>query len=439
MHTQEENEILTQSGPGTPVGNLLRRYWTPALLSAEIPDADSVPVKVQLMSEDLVAFRDSKGQVGLIAENCPHRGASLYYGRNEEAGLRCIYHGWKFDVNGQCVDMPSEQRSFADQIRVTSYPTHESGGIVWTYMGPPETMTPFRDFGTEDLPVEYQNADKIFIDCNWVQSLDGDFDSVHTSYLHSYFAMANVEDDGTDTPGSYVSGPMTTRIWWHDKAPRLEVHDEWHGFRYASFRNTPNGNVNLRGYAYVMPYTSILSGKPFGTRQIMIVPRDDTHCTRFQFATQIPPRSVSSDRNSVPGDPLTRVQPAANGVIPRVNTRENEYNYDREFQRATGWTGLRDFRSQDIMVTETMGPLYDRTKEHWGTTDVALIRVHTLLLQAAKDLAEGKEPPAVGDQHDYRSVRAVEKNLLPGEDWLKLGTDEDPLVQEYLAGETSSS
>ena len=429
MHTQEENEILTRSGPGTPVGNLLRRYWTPALLSAEIPDADSVPVKVKLMSEDLVAFRDSKGKVGLVAENCPHRGASLYYGRNEEEGLRCIYHGWKFDVDGNCVDMPSEQRSFADQIQVTSYPTHESGGIVWTYMGPAETMTPFRDFGTEDIPAEAQNADKLFIDCNWVQSLDGDLDAAHVSYLHSYFGMADIEDDGTDEPGAYPSADMTQRLWWFDKAPRLEVHDEWFGYRYAAIRNTPNGNVAVRQYSYVVPYTSILSGKPYSTRQIMIVPRDDTHCTRFQFETQVAPSTGVSDRRT--STPLTAIKPAANGVIPRVNNQENEYNYDREFQRATGYTGLRDSRSQDVLVTETMGSNF-RSLEHWGTTDVALVRMHMILIEAARDLAAGKEPPAVGDL-DYRSIRGVEKVLEPGEDWKTLGTSEDAKLQGLLA------
>jgi phthalate 4,5-dioxygenase len=433
MHTQEEIDLLKECGPGTPVGNLLRRYWTPALLSAEIPDADSIPVKVRLLHEDLVAFRDSKGQVGLIAENCPHRGASLYYGRNEDAGLRCIYHGWKFGVNGQCVDMPSEQRSFADQIRVTSYPTHESGGIVWTYMGSPETMTPFRDFGTEDMPVEYQNADKLFIDCNWVQSLDGDLDAAHVSYLHSYFGMADIEDDGTDTPGAYPSADMTQRLWWYDKAPRLEVEDDWFGYRYAAIRNTPNGNQSVRQYSYVIPYTSILSGKPYSTRQIMIVPRDDTHCTRFQFETQYVPAGTAYGNDRRSKTPLTAIKPAANGVIPRVNTRENEYNYDREFQRATGYTGLRDSRSQDVLVTETMGPVFNRALEHWGTTDVALVRMHMILIEAARDLANGKEPPAVGADLDYRSIRGVEKILSPGEDWRPLGTPEDVGLQDFLA------
>src|SRR5579875_3398019 len=144
MHTAEENEILTNPNPGTPVGNLLRRYWTPACLSLELPEPETT-VRVRLLGEDLVAFRQTDGSVGLIEEHCPHRGASLYYGRNEENGLRCVYHGWKFDASGQCVDMPSERRSFADQIRAQAYPTHESGGIVWTSPGPAETMTPSRD------------------------------------------------------------------------------------------------------------------------------------------------------------------------------------------------------------------------------------------------------------------------------------------------------
>src|ERR1700684_592396 len=217
----EENEILTRVGPGTLMGNLLRRYWTPACLSSEL-ESDGSPLQVRLLGEDLVAYRDSDGKVGLVDENCPHRGASLFYGRNEESGLRCVYHGWKFDTTGQCGDMPTERRSFADQIKVTAYPTHESGGIVWTYMGPAETMTPFRDFGTEDLPAENTQVDKLFIDCNWVQSLDGDLDGAHTSYLHSYFAMADIPDDGTDVPG-YPSGYMSMKFWRHDPRALIEV------------------------------------------------------------------------------------------------------------------------------------------------------------------------------------------------------------------------
>src|SRR5487761_2751697 len=181
MHTPEEIDLLAQCGPGTPVGNLLRRYWTPALLSAEIPDADSIPVKVKLLHEDLVAFRDSKGKVGLVAENCPHRGASLYYGRNEEEGLRCIYHGWKFDVDGNCVDMPNEPASsnFKDRVKAVAYPTIERGGIIWTYMGPREVPPPLPDLegNMDDSSMTYSQIRN----CNWMQALEGDIDTVHFS------------------------------------------------------------------------------------------------------------------------------------------------------------------------------------------------------------------------------------------------------------------
>ena len=151
MLTKEDNEILTRVGPGTPMGNLLRRYWTPALLSSEVPEPDSPPLRVRLLSENLVAFRDTNGNVGLVAENCPHRGASLFFGRNEEAGLRCVYHGWKFDTNGDCLDMPSEpaESVFKSKVHAVAYPTHESGGIVWAYMGPKDEMQPFRDLGSD--------------------------------------------------------------------------------------------------------------------------------------------------------------------------------------------------------------------------------------------------------------------------------------------------
>jgi len=154
MLTKEDNEILTRVGPGTPMGNLLRRYWLPALLSSEVPAPDSPPIRVRLLGEDLVAFRDTDGNVGLFVQSCPHRGASLFFGRNEECGLRCVYHGWKYDVDGNCVDMPSEpaESNFKSKVRVTAYPTHESGGIVWTYMGPQEKMPGFRDFGSESVP-----------------------------------------------------------------------------------------------------------------------------------------------------------------------------------------------------------------------------------------------------------------------------------------------
>ncbi len=285
--SKEDNEILTRVGPGTPMGNLLRRYWIPACLTSEVDEPDGPPARVRLLGEDLVAFRDTNGDVGLIEERCPHRGASLFYGRNEECGLRCTYHGWKFDVTGQCTDQRSELHPFSQKIKITSYPIHESGGIVWTYMGPAETMTPFRDFGTESLPAGQVAVNKELVRCNWVQSMDGDLDTAHISNLHQFDAIDDVPDDGTDRPG-YPSNYMSMKFWRHDPRSLIEVNDEWHGFRYAGIRTTPNGHRHVRVTAWIFPFGDIIAAIPFNTRQIIVVPVDDYNCQRYNFATTPP-------------------------------------------------------------------------------------------------------------------------------------------------------
>jgi phthalate 4,5-dioxygenase oxygenase subunit len=430
----EDNEILTRVGPGTPMGNLLRRYWIPACLSSEIGQPDGPPARVRLLGEDLVAFRDTRGAVGLIEERCPHRGASLYYGRNEECGLRCTYHGWKFDVTGQCTDQRSEIRSFAHRIKTTSYPVHESGGIVWAYLGPPESMTPFRDFGTESLAPPLAAANKETIYCNWVQSMDGDLDTAHISNLHQFDAIDDIPDDGTDKPG-YPSGFMSMKFWRHDPRALIEVDETWHGFRYAGLRVTPNGFRHVRISAYIFPASTIIAQIPFSTRQIFVVPSDDHTTYRYNFTTQpaANPRGLGGPVFfSYEKYPFEMLPP--NGVVPRTYTRENDYRIDRFAQKGLSYSGIADFRSQDAMATETAGPVYDRTREHLGSTDVALIRMHRQLLRAAKALADDPAAglPALGGAGDFHAIRGAEKILGDGEDWRVLGTDADPIVQEAL-------
>ena len=243
------------------MGELLRRYWTPACLTAEIPEPGSAPVRVRLLGENLVAFRDTRGRVGLVQENCPHRGASLYFGRNEDASIRCVYHGWAFDVDGKCVDMPSEPAPFCEKVRMRAYPVHESGGIVWTYMGPRETMTPFRDFGTDGHDASEFIAAKQHSTCNWVQAMEGNLDTSHISHLHQFDGIDDIPDDGSDKPG-YPSNAMSWKFWRHDRAPRLEVDDTWYGYRYAGIRTTPNGNTHVRVTAYALPYSTMVASHP---------------------------------------------------------------------------------------------------------------------------------------------------------------------------------
>ena len=446
MLSREDNEILTRVGPGTPMGDLLRRYWIPACLSSEIAEPDGPPVRVRLLGEDLVAFRDTNGDVGLVEERCPHRGASLFFGRNEECGLRCTYHGWKFDVTGQCTDQRSELHPFSQKIKITSYPVHESGGIIWTYLGPAETMTPFRDFGTDSLPAQNVAAVKELVRCNWVQSMDGDVDTAHISNLHQFDSIDDVPDDGTDEPG-YPSGYMSMKFWRYDPRAEIEVQDEWHGFRYAGIRTTPNGHRHARITAYIFPASNIIAQIPFSTRQIFVVPVDDYNCHRYNFTVTPPanPRGLGGPPFfTYEKYPFEMLPP--NGVVERKYTPENDYLIDRVAQKGISYSGIRDFRSQDMMATESAGPIFDRTKEHLGSTDVAVIRMHRMLLRAAKALANGEQPPALAGSGDFRSIRGAEKILANGEDWRTLGSNDDPIVQEALlslegwtAGETGTA
>jgi phenylpropionate dioxygenase-like ring-hydroxylating dioxygenase large terminal subunit len=419
------------------MGNLLRRYWTPALLSAELPDPDGTPVRTRLLGEDLVAFRASDGRVGLIAQACPHRGASLFFGRNEENGIRCIYHGWKYDLDGRCVDMPSEpaETNFSHKIIATAYPTHESGGIIWTYMGPRDKMTGFRDFGSDSVPKEEWRATKIHSTCNWIQGLEGNIDTAHISWLHQYFGIRDIPEDGTDRPG-YPSGAYTWKIWLEDRAPRIEVQDTWYGFRYAGLRTTPNGHTHARVTDYIMPYMSYIASIPVGSGGgILMVPIDDNSFWRYNIAMRRPERVATPNTNRPPSldgrarSPYVQPTTTANGIIQREWVAENDYQIDREFQKTEAFSGIRDFVSQDLAVTESMGPIYDRRKEHLGTTDKAIIALRRLLIRTALEMEDGVEPPAVDPELPYRSIRSAEKILDRGEDWRYLGTEADPILR----------
>ena len=459
MLSKQDNEILCRVGPGTMMGNLLRRYWTPALLSSELREPDGPPVRVRLLGEDLIAFRDTTGAVGLVANACPHRGASLFFGRNEEAGLRCVYHGWKFDTTGACTDMPSEpaESNFKNKVRVQAYPTHESGGVIWTYMGPAETMTAFRNFGTDDLPRDEWRAARTFSSCNWVQSMEGNMDTAHISWLHQYFGILDTPDDGSDRPG-YPTNAMSWKFWAWDRAPRLEVEDTWYGYKYAGIRTTPNGNTHVRISAFCIPYTTFVATTPFGVLNGLFVPADDETCWRWNFQTTSM-RGLIDDPIFRNGSLLGPSQPAGQpygflvaansgqqnaGVTPMQrptgnNTMadrewrpDNDYLIDRDVQRTKLYTGIPNFVSQDMMVTESAGAIWDRSQEHLGTTDRSIIKLRSVLIDAAKDLAKGIEPPAVDPTLPYRSIRSAEKILAPGEDWRILGTDADPVVIEKL-------
>jgi nitrite reductase/ring-hydroxylating ferredoxin subunit len=441
MLTPEDNEILTRVGPGMLMGNLLRRYWQPALLSSELPEADCPPVRVRLLGEDVIAFRETTGAVGLVANACPHRGASMFFGRNEEAGLRCVYHGWKFDVSGACVDMPSEpaESNFKSKVRIKAYPTHESGGIVWTYMGPKEKMTAFRNLGSEDVPAESQRATKVISYCNWIQGLEGNIDTTHISFLHGGRTPFNPsefpEGDDSDKPG-YPTLAMRGYIHRMVGDPYLEVQDTWYGFRYAGIRPTPNGNINVRVSDFIMPLTTYVP-QPYlpvgGDSAILMVPRDDD--TYWRYGIDMKPAirnwQMDSNRYDVPSfGPGTRNTGLGGGEQKRNQWADNDYLIDREDQRSKSYSGIQGIAQQDMAVTESMGAVMDRTHEHLGTSDKAIIRMRRMLIDAAKNLAQGIDPPATDPSLPWTSIRSAERNITPDDDWRVLGTDEDPMVRE---------
>ena len=187
MLTRDENELVTNTNPGTPMGELFRRFWLPVLLSSELPGPDCDPMRVRVLGEDLIAFRDTDGRPGLVDAYCPHRGAPMFFGRNEESGLRCVYHGWKFDVEGTCVDLPNapEGETFKNKVTITAYPTVDKGDLIWAYMGPKDKQPPLPGFDWLDMPASHRYVSKFRLECNYLQAMEGDYDPSHGMFLHT--------------------------------------------------------------------------------------------------------------------------------------------------------------------------------------------------------------------------------------------------------------
>jgi phthalate 4,5-dioxygenase oxygenase subunit len=249
MLSKEDNELLTHVGPGTPMGALMRQYWMPIYLSTDLEKPDNKPHRIKLLHENLIIFRDTLGNVGLLTEVCAHRGASLYWSRNEENGVRCVYHGWKYDVTGRCVDMPNEPTAsnFRDKVRIRSYPCQERNGVVWTYMGPREEPPPLPDLEFNLLPQEHLIIRRDLQESNWVQGLEGNIDSSHLSFLHTRL-------EATGNAEFYGEGPATRGLFYNGAAPKMEVVNTDAGVMYAAGRAEEPGKVYWRVTQFLMPF-----------------------------------------------------------------------------------------------------------------------------------------------------------------------------------------
>ncbi|MGH2586966.1 MAG: Rieske 2Fe-2S domain-containing protein [Dehalococcoidia bacterium] len=434
MLSKEDNDLLCRVGPGSPMGDLVREYWMPALLPSDLPAPDCDPMRVRLLGENLIAFRDTAGRVGLFANECPHRCASLFYARNEENGLRCVYHGWKFDVEGRCVEMPSEptESNFKDKVRATAYPCVEQGGTIWAYMGRRGTPPPLPDIYTNIGPASESPAvSRILRECNWMQGLEGDIDTSHTGFLHR--ALGRKAEPGT---------------WEYyldrDRAPKYKAADTEYGTIYGAYRPAEEDTDYWRIGQFLLPFytmpgTGVLGG-PAGRRgQRAWVPLDDENTMFWSFGLRMPggppPRTNgAAGAGASPGNgasgPLAAFGGfAAGGFLPDTSdwlgraklaaNAANDYMIDREAQRTKTFTGIGGIHLQDQAITESMGGVQDRSKEHLGTSDMMVIRTRLRLINAAKALRDrGTTPPGVDQPEVYR-VRSGGVVLPRDADWLE--------------------
>ena len=391
MLTAAENELLTRTDAGTPMGDYFRHFWQPAALVEELPAPDGPPVRVRLMGEDLIAFRDSEGCVGLVDSRCPHRGADLFWGRNEDCGLRCVYHGWKFDVAGRAVDLPNVPPGARhhDTVRVKAYPTREYGDIVWAYLGPStENLpgVPELEFGA--MPSARRRVSKQLVECNWAQIMEGGLDTSHFSFLHMP-APAVATDDNPDAPAD------TRRLGWirRDPMPKfsLQAHDV--GFVVGGARAADPSETYWRITQYLLPAhgtgPSTLPGETyFG---YTLAPQDDETCWMYTYAWN-PERDIGAEERAK--------LDAGHGIVAHVDAdyrphanRANDYLIDREAQKHGSYTGVPGLAEQDLMIQQSQGRIADRTREILTATDAAVVRFRRTVMAGATALAESGEAP----------------------------------------------
>ena len=407
MLSREQNDLLTGIGPGTPMGDTLRRYWIPALLSFEIPEPDCPPVRVKLMGEELVAFRDTKGRIGLIAEFCAHRLASMWLGRNEECGLRCVYHGWKYDVDGNCVDQMNEPNQFGDKVKLAAYPTVELGDMIWAYMGPVDKMPAPPRFEWTQVPESHRYMTKVAQECNWLQALEGGIDTSHAPILHRRTTTE------TNEPGIPFDSPFV-----QGAAPSLEVDMTDYGYRYYGIRPLGDEGNYVRAYHFVMPFTQI---RPGGSQKPLVdghfwIPMDDHNVMVYNwgYSWGEDPLLPEESTNRGSGNNFGTDIDIEHG-FRSVRNRSNDYMIDREIQKYETFTGIRGVNVQDRAVQESMGRIVDRTKEFLGPSDMAIVAMRKLLEEAVGTVMDGGDPPGIAPT--YYNIRATEGVMANELDW----------------------
>lgn len=394
MLSVENNELITRVGPRTPMGDYLRRFWHPFLESTQLPVPDGDVIEVRLLGEQLICFRNTDGQVGLFQPRCPHRSAPLYYARNEENGLRCVYHGWKFEVSGQCVDMPSEPvaSNFKDKVKLLSYPVEESGGVLWAYLGPINSQPELPQLEWTLVPESRRVMAHFTLHCNWVQTLEGDVDSSHVGFLH----RTNMRSSAGGATG-YVE---------FDNAPLWTIEQTNYGMALAARRNTPEGDTHYwRINQWCLPYYTLVASDLERSKihSHIWVPIDDTHtevwCVEW---TTNGLDLTQEERWQLTNGPQAHI-PSFDPDTHTLRANEtNHYRHDRKAQKAFSFSGILGIREQDGAMTEGMGPIVDRTAEHLGTSDTAVIALRRRLIQDVRSFVDGVDPWVASNGAAYR-------------------------------------
>ena len=401
MLKKEQNELLTRTGPGTPMGQLFRRYWLPALLAEELPEPECPPVRTKLLSERLLAWRDTEGRYALTDEFCAHRGISLWFGRNEEGGLRCPYHGWKYDHTGQCIDVPSEpaESGFCEKIKLASYPLVERGGVLWAYLGPPELQPPLPEWEFATVPADRRFVSKRLQESNWLQALEGGIDSSHVSFLHR----------GEINKDPLFKGSRGNQYNLADARPVFEVVESPGGLYIGARRNAEQGKYYWRVTQWVIPcFTMIPPRADHPVHGHFWIPIDDEQCWTWSFDYKVT-RSLSPLELQSLREGKGVHAACAPGTFRPLANKDNDYLMDRAAQkRGETFSGVHGFGMQDASVQESMGPIVDRTKENLVSTDNGIIMARHRLLRSVKAMVEKDvTPPGLDRAHQRCRSAAV--------------------------------
>jgi phthalate 4,5-dioxygenase len=429
MLTATENALLCRVEGAAPMGRMMRRHWVPALLSEQLAECDGTPVRVRLFGEDLVAFRDTQGQLGVLGEFCPHRKASLVFGRNEECGLRCLYHGWKFDVAGNVVEMPSEpaESGFINRVQHKAYPAREAGGFVWVYMGTAEDMPAFEAPPWAPSAEAKVSVMRIELPCNWAQVMEGQIDSAHSSSLHA----SEIQPARSTTAAA--SDSMWTRPST-DKNPRIEVQVTNYGMRYAAIRRpivNAKDNDYVRITTFVAPFTALVPPNSSYNIASVIVPRDDVSCYFHFIAWGFGDTVITQEawRKFCMVRPGIEVDADFKSILRHA---WNNYLQDRTAMKMGSFTGLPGIPNQDIAMWESMGPVADRTSERLGASDIAVIQFRRVMLDAVRRFEQDAAVIGLVAPHLPQSKLCSYQGIVPKtENWRLLGAEAEEVA--YLA------